>query len=82
MAALFFFGIEHCPFPVGFAVVLELQSIAADKSFGRTDKAAQRLLIILNQMLIHRVGRVARHNQQNRNLPLVAAGCSRLYVKF
>ena len=48
MAALFFFGIEHCPSPGGFAVVLELQSIAADKSFGRTDKAAQRLLIVLD----------------------------------
>ena len=72
MASLFCFPIE-IPGPVRLAVILELERIAADECFGRSDKAAQCLLIVLDQPAICCIGRIAGHDQENRDHMLIAA---------
>ena len=65
--------IEERPGPVGFAIVLQLEGVAADEHFRGTNEAVQNLLVILHQSHIHVVRRIARHDQQYRNGILVAA---------
>ena len=74
MTLLLGFRIEHGPGPVRFAVILQLQRIPADQRLRRSHKPVQRLLIIPHQRQIPGVRRVACHDQQNRNLMLIAAG--------
>ena len=71
MAQLLLFGIKHRPLPIRFAVVLELERVAADEYLGWSDKAIQRMLIIFEQTLVGIIGRVTRHDQQNRNRTVV-----------
>ena len=74
MAELLRFGVEHGPGPVHLAVVLELERIAADKNLRGSHKAAQGLLIALQQVCVHRVRCVTGHDQQHGDWLLVTAG--------
>ena len=60
------------PRPVRFGVVFDLEGVAADEDLRRPDKTAEGLLIIVQKALIGARRRVARHDEQHRNCPLIA----------
>ena len=68
------FRIKIRPLPICLTIILQLQRISADKYLRRTDKITKSPLIILQKPLIHRIRRVAGHDQQYRDRVLVTAG--------
>ena len=64
---------EHRPLPFRRAVVLKLERFAAHQDLRRPHERAQRPLVLLQHLGVSRVRRVARHDQQHRHRPLVAA---------
>ena len=67
MAMYFVFGIAHRLRLPCFVVILELQRIAADKYLCWSYKTAQYPLIVIKQLLIHRIGRIVGHDEQHGN---------------
>ena len=73
VALLLSLRVEDRPRPVGFAVILQLQRVAAEQNLRRADKALERAAVILHQLLIHRIRRVARHHKKHRDGMRIAA---------
>ena len=74
MAALLGLPVE-VPRPVGLAVVLQLQRVAAGKDLRRPHKTVQRLLILLQDLHVVSPWRIAGHDEQYGDGIWVAAGC-------
>ena len=72
VSKLFAIGVKRRPVPVGLAIIFQLEGVAADKYLRGTYEAAQHLLIVLDESLIHSIGSVARHDQQYGNGMFVA----------
>ena len=68
------FNIEIRPYPIGLAVILQLEGISADKYLGRTNENVEYLLISLHEIEIHRIRRIAGHDEKHGNSVLITAG--------
>ena len=73
MSLLFCFRIEHGPWPVRLAVILQLQRVTTDEYLCGSHKAAERLLVVLHHIQVHGIRGITCHHEQYRNRMLIAA---------
>ena len=67
MAIYFGFGIKDGPRPIKLAVILKLKRVPTNVGLSWTNKAAEGLLIVFNEMHIICIGCIARHDEKHGN---------------